>query len=159
MNEERDFVVFTDDDGNDFELDVIDYFDYNDKEYAVLVDTNDECDCEDEECDCETNVYIMQVVVNEAEDTEEFVSPAEEDMDALIRSFSQGLKKATAAVMTTAAVTSAPMTAPAMTAARATTLPQNAAPAAKPRNKIPAAQINKRKQKASVEHHNIRRRF
>ena len=42
MNEERDFVVFTDDDGNDFELDVIDYFDYNDKEYAVLVDTNDE---------------------------------------------------------------------------------------------------------------------
>ena len=43
MNEERDFVVFTDDDGNDFELDVIDYFDYNDKEYAVLVDTNDEC--------------------------------------------------------------------------------------------------------------------
>ena len=39
MNEERDFVVFTDDDGNDFELDVIDYFDYNDKEYAVLVDT------------------------------------------------------------------------------------------------------------------------
>ena len=58
MNEERDFVVFTDDDGNDFELDVIDYFDYNDKEYAV---------------------------VNEAEDTEEFVSPAEEDMDALIQ--------------------------------------------------------------------------
>ena len=58
MNEERDFVVFTDDDGNDFELDVIDYFDYNDKEYAVLVDTNDECGCEDEECDCETNVYI-----------------------------------------------------------------------------------------------------
>ncbi len=43
MNEERDFVVFTDDDGNDFELDVIDYLDYNDKEYAVLVDTNDEC--------------------------------------------------------------------------------------------------------------------
>ena len=85
MNEERDFVVFTDDDGNDFELDVIDYFDYNDKEYAVLVDTNDECGCEDEECDCETNVYIMQVVVNEAEDTEEFVSPAEEDMDALIQ--------------------------------------------------------------------------
>lgn len=85
MNEERDFVAFTDDDGNDFELDVIDYFDYNDKEYAVLVDTNDECDCEDEECDCETNVYIMQVVVNEAEDTEEFVSPAEEDMDALIQ--------------------------------------------------------------------------
>ncbi len=26
---ERDFVTFTDDDGNDFELDVIDYFEYD----------------------------------------------------------------------------------------------------------------------------------
>ena len=86
MNEERDFVTFTDDDGNDFELDVIDYFDYNGKEYAVLIDANADCDCEDENCDCEheTDVYIMQIVVNEAEDTEEFVSPADEDMDALI---------------------------------------------------------------------------
>ena len=84
MEEERDFVVFTDDDGNDFELDVIDYFDYNGNEYAVLIDANEECDCEDDECDCETNVYIMRIVVNEAEDTEEFVSPDEADMDALI---------------------------------------------------------------------------
>ncbi|MCH5278228.1 MAG: DUF1292 domain-containing protein [Christensenellaceae bacterium] len=85
MEEERDFVVFTDDDGNDFELDVIDYFDYEGKEYAVLIDNNDECECGDEEeCDCEANIYIMQIVVNEEEDTEEFVSPAEEDMDALI---------------------------------------------------------------------------
>ena len=85
MEEERDFVVFTDDDGNDFELDVIDYFDYEGKEYAVLIDNNDECECDDdEECDCEASVYIMQIVVNEEEDTEEFVSPAEEDMDALI---------------------------------------------------------------------------
>lgn len=84
MDEERDFVVFTDDDGNDFELDVIDYFDYEGKEYAVLIDNNENCDCEDEECNCETSVYIMQIVVNEEEDTEEFVSPADEDMDALI---------------------------------------------------------------------------
>ena len=83
--EERDFVTFTDDDGNDFDLDVIDYFDYNGKEYAVLIDPNDNCECdEDEECDCETSIYIMQIVVNEEEDTEEFVSPADEDMDALI---------------------------------------------------------------------------
>ena len=32
---ERDFVTFTDDDGNDFELDVIDYFEYEGQEYAV----------------------------------------------------------------------------------------------------------------------------
>lgn len=35
---ERDFVTFTDDDGNDFELDVIDYFEYEGQEYAVLMD-------------------------------------------------------------------------------------------------------------------------
>ena len=94
--EERDFVTFTDDDGNDFDLDVIDYFDYNGKEYAVLIDPNDNCECdEDEECDCETSIYIMSCEViaeeetthigmTEEEDTEEFVSPADEDMDALI---------------------------------------------------------------------------
>ncbi len=87
MNEERDFVTFTDDDGNEFELDVIDYFDHKGKEYAVLIDAKaDDCDCEDDDCDCEheTDVYIMQVVVNEKDDTEEFVSPADEDMDELI---------------------------------------------------------------------------
>ncbi len=38
MEEERDIVVFSDDDGNEFELEVIDYFDYEDQEYAVLAD-------------------------------------------------------------------------------------------------------------------------
>lgn len=89
MEEERDFVVFTDDDGNDIELDVIDYFDYNGNEYAVLIDSaesaehehDDECDCD---CNGETSMYIFRVLVNEEEDTEEFVAPADEDMDALI---------------------------------------------------------------------------
>ena len=85
MEEERDFVVFTDDDGNDFELDVIDYFDYKGEEYAVLIDTSEECDCgNEEECDCEHSIYIMKIIDNEEEDTEEFVSPADEDMDDLI---------------------------------------------------------------------------
>jgi uncharacterized protein YrzB (UPF0473 family) len=38
MEEERDLVVFSDDDGNEFELEIVDYFDYEDQEYAVLVD-------------------------------------------------------------------------------------------------------------------------
>ena len=41
---ERDFVTFTDDDGNDFELDVIDYFEYEGQEYAVLMDLSEECE-------------------------------------------------------------------------------------------------------------------
>lgn len=85
MEEERDFVVFTDDDGNDFELDILFYFEHEDKEYAVLIDAEgEECDCEDEDCCHDTDVYIMQVVVNEADDTEEFISPADEDMEKLI---------------------------------------------------------------------------
>ena len=92
MEEERDYVVFTDDDGNEFELDVIDYFDYHDEEYAILVDTQScpECECEcDEECEdeCEheheLGIYVMKIIVNEEEETEEFVPPADEDMDAL----------------------------------------------------------------------------
>ena len=62
---ERDFVTFTDDDGNDFELDVIDYFEYEGQEYAVLMDLSEECEHgEDEECDCGHDVYIMKIVVN-----------------------------------------------------------------------------------------------
>ncbi len=83
--EERDFVTFVDDDGNEFELDVIEYFDYEGNEYAILIDSNDNCECEeDEECECETSIYIMKIIVNEEDDTEEFVSPADEDMENLI---------------------------------------------------------------------------
>lgn len=35
---ERDIVVFTDDDGNEIELDVIDYFEHDGQEYAVLTE-------------------------------------------------------------------------------------------------------------------------
>lgn len=87
MEEERDVVVFADDEGNEFELDVIDYFEYEGQEYAVLMDLSnlpeEDCECEDEECTCgaEQDVYIMKVVVNG--DTEEFL-PADEDlMDTL----------------------------------------------------------------------------
>ncbi len=86
MEEERDVVVFSDDEGNEFELDVIDYFDYEGQEYAVLMDLSelpDECDCGDDECACdaEQDVFIMKVVVNA--DMEEFLPADEELMDVL----------------------------------------------------------------------------
>ncbi len=85
MDEERDFVVFTDEDGNEFELDVIKYFFYKDNEYAILADCSGECECGDEECeDEEGGLYIMRIIVSEDETTEEFVPPEEEDMDELI---------------------------------------------------------------------------
>ena len=90
-NEERDFVVFTDDDGNEFELDVIDYFFHDGQEYAVLIDLSEGCDCEHEHaqgevCDCEDgcgerDVYIMKVVTGE--ETEEFMPVPDELFDTV----------------------------------------------------------------------------
>ena len=75
--EERDFVTFTDDDGQEFELDIVDYFEYEGDEYAVLMDLSEEaCECEDEECEAAHDVYIMKIVVEG--DEENFV-PADED--------------------------------------------------------------------------------
>ena len=73
MEEERDVVVFSDDDGNEFELEVVDYFDFEDQEYAVLMDP-EVLDSEEE--DVETEVYIMKIVING--EYEEFL-PADED--------------------------------------------------------------------------------
>lgn len=72
--EERDFVVFTDDEGNEFELDVLGYFEYEEQEYAILSDPE-----ETEEESYE--VYIMKVVLNGEE--EEFLPADEDKMDVL----------------------------------------------------------------------------
>ena len=95
MEEERDLVVFSDDEGNEFELEIVDYFDYEGQEYAVLVDPESGCscgcgcECEDEECgdkeehDHEhgSEVYIMKIVVNG--EFEEFLPADEDKMEAL----------------------------------------------------------------------------
>ncbi|MDO4565299.1 MAG: DUF1292 domain-containing protein [Clostridia bacterium] len=70
MEEERDLVVFSDDDGDEFELEVIDYFDHEGEEYAVMVDAEP---IDDDE---RLEVYIMKIVVNG--DMEEFL-PADDD--------------------------------------------------------------------------------
>lgn len=82
MEEERDLITFADEEGNEFTLEVIDYFDYEEQEYAVLVDPEDDCDCEDEEaCEHELGLYIMKIVIDG--DYEEFLPADEDKMDAL----------------------------------------------------------------------------
>ena len=93
MEEERDLVVFSDDEGNEFELEIVDYFDYEGQEYAVLVDPESGCgcgcgcECDDDECgDKEEHehgaeVYIMKIVVNG--EFEEFLPADEDKMEAL----------------------------------------------------------------------------
>ena len=78
MEEERDLVVFSDDEGEEFELEVVDYFEHEDQEYAILIDPNVE-EVEDE--DIETEVFIMKVVVNG--EYEEFLPADEDKMEAL----------------------------------------------------------------------------
>lgn len=73
MDEERDLVTFTDDEGNEFELELIDYFEYECKEYAMLIDP----DTADDDTR-ETEIYIMESVLREEEEIEEFL-PVEDD--------------------------------------------------------------------------------
>jgi len=83
--DERDLLVFTDEDGNEIEMEVIDYFEYKGQEYALLAEAcddshDDECGCD---CDCEVqDIYIMKVIVDG--DSEEFVPVPEDMMDELI---------------------------------------------------------------------------
>ena len=74
--EELDLVTFSDEEGNEFQMEVWDYFEHEGQEYAILFDLESE---QDE--DAETEVYIMKVTV-EGED--EIFLPADEDkMDEL----------------------------------------------------------------------------
>ena len=75
-NDELDLVTFSDEEGNEFQMEVWDYFEHEGQEYAILFDLESE---QDE--DAETEVYIMKVTV-EGED--EIFLPADADkMDEL----------------------------------------------------------------------------
>ena len=79
---ERDFIELEDDEGNKFELDVIDYFEHEGQEYAILMDMSALESEEEPEENGEQEVYILKVV--EDGDYEEFLPPDEDKMDALI---------------------------------------------------------------------------
>lgn len=85
-NQERDIVVFTDEENNEFELDVVRYFEHKGQEYAVLMDFAASChedDNCDDCCDCEADMYIMKIVENG--EFEEFLPVEEEIFDELVQ--------------------------------------------------------------------------
>lgn len=84
MDEERDLVVFEDDDGNELTMEVLDYLAYEGKEYALLTEyvEDDEDDDEDEPVE----VFIMEVRPV-GEDQEEFVPIDEALAETLIKIF------------------------------------------------------------------------
>lgn len=75
-NTEKDIVTFTDEDGKNFDLEVVDYFNYNGQEYAVLMDPLPEGG-EIPETKDPADVYIMKLNAV-GEDEEEFV-PVEDE--------------------------------------------------------------------------------
>ena len=95
MDQEMDMLVFTDDEGNDVNVQVLNYFYYNGHEYAVLTEAGAECECpEGEECTCEpTEIFFMKVVDIEGdEENVEFVPVEDEDLaDTLFEIVSAGM--------------------------------------------------------------------
>lgn len=82
MEEERDLVVFEDDAGNEFTMEVLDYLSYEGRDYAMLSELNENCDsCESDTCEgCQTprDVYIMEVV--DVDDLQEFLPVEDGDL-------------------------------------------------------------------------------
>ena len=80
--EERDIVVFVDEDENEIEMEVFNYFFYNGKEYAVMAEVS-ECNCPSpEECTCEpVEIMFAEVVpVEGSEEDVEFLPVEDEEL-------------------------------------------------------------------------------
>lgn len=79
MEEERDIVTFSDDDGNEFDMEVLTYFEHEGQEYAVLAEPEEE----DNDSEEEVELYIMKVSYDEETNMEEFLPADDEKMDEL----------------------------------------------------------------------------
>lgn len=82
FDEEPELLVFTDDDGNDVTVQVLDYLNYNGEEYAVLAE-QDEAQAAlnkaDQDNAAQLEIFFMKVVpVENSEDEVEF-QPIEDD--------------------------------------------------------------------------------
>lgn len=94
MADEMDLVVFEDDEGNEFTMEVLDYFFYEGQEYALLAEVVEGCgDCSEESCDSCANqrdAFVMRVD-KVGEDEEEFVPIDDELSDKLVEIIENGL--------------------------------------------------------------------
>ena len=87
MDEELDLVTFEDDEGNEITMEVLDYFFYEGKQYALLTIYDEEAETDDED---EVDTYIMEVVPV-GEDEEEFVMVPEDLEEKLIELVQNGM--------------------------------------------------------------------
>lgn len=78
-------VPFVDDEENEFDMEIVEVFDYGDKRFALLAEPHEHEHGEDEECHCDEaeNLYIFEV--NEDEEGTEYVAVEDDDLlDELI---------------------------------------------------------------------------
>ncbi len=80
-NQEPEIFVFTDAEGNDVTVQVLNYFYYNGREYAVMTDGQAACACSpDQPCDCDdVEVFFMEVVPIEGDDENVEFAAVEDD--------------------------------------------------------------------------------
>ena len=80
MDQERDYVVFEDEDGNEIELDIVDQFPFEGREYAVLMDLFDllgeNSQLSPEAEGQQADMYVMEIVM---EGEEERFIPVEDE--------------------------------------------------------------------------------
>ncbi|HZJ83519.1 MAG TPA: DUF1292 domain-containing protein [Clostridia bacterium] len=81
MEEEKDLLVLVDEEGEEIEMEILDYFAHEDQEYALLTESHEGHDCEN--CDDgEHELFIMKVIIDG--DMEEFQPVEEDKMEELI---------------------------------------------------------------------------
>ena len=73
-----DTIIFEDEDGNEFEFEVRDYFFYNGDEYALLTEVGQESDESGEEC---IICKVESVTGEDGEEDEEFVLVEDEELN------------------------------------------------------------------------------
>jgi len=95
MEKEFKTATLVDEEGVEYELEIVKEFDFKDKKYAVLYEEGcsceeGECDCEDEECDDEEcdchddgHIYVLEVVKGE-DGKEEYNEVSAELMEEII---------------------------------------------------------------------------
>ena len=88
---ERDILVFTDNDGQEINMEILDYFEYDEEEYAMLVEVeehehDDECDHEHEEDEdsaistmAAKDKILWKVICEEAKDENQHLSDRDDE--------------------------------------------------------------------------------
>ncbi len=95
VEEEVTVVVITDEDGNEVEFMQEMVVPVGDKQFAILVGLDDDCDCEDEECEHhhhddeeDENVIVARIDYDENGDAI-YVAPTDEEFEAFQKAYDE----------------------------------------------------------------------